>query len=266
MSASAKNAGSAKRSIRLRCCTALVTGGNRGIGRAFVEQLLSGGATKVYCGARPPDEVPPELVDAGAVVVQLDVTDPQSVAAAAVACADCTVIVNNAGLHGRDRLVLADYLDIARQEMEVNYFGVLNMIRAFAPVLGANGGGAIVNVLSVAGAFPTAFMGGYSPSKSAALFLSVIARGELEPQGTSVTALIVGSVDTRMADHVAGAKEDPADIARIGLKARARGTRIVDTDRMAIEARAAYAVDPVRWEQSAVRMMNATTQSTGRAN
>lgn len=245
---------------------ALVTGGNRGIGRAFVEELLEQGAAKVYCGARHPEDVPSELIAAGAVAVQLDVTDPASVAAAAQQCADATVVINNAGLHGRDRLVLAEDPEMARREMEVNYFGVLAMIRAFAPVLAANGGGAIVNVLSVAGAIPTAFMGGYSPAKSAALFLSIIARGELEPQGTSVTALVVGSVDTRMADHVEGIKEDPRTIAKSGLEAMVRGERIRDTDRMAIEARAGYALDPVRWERAMARVLHSSGPlTTGRS-
>ena len=243
---------------------ALVSGGNRGIGRAFVEGLLAGGAARVYCGARSVADVPAELVDAGALPVQLDITDERSVGAAVAACPDVTALINNAGFHGRDRLVLAADPAIARQEMEVNYFGTLNMIRAFAPVLGANGGGAIVNVLSVAGALPTAHMGGYSPAKSATLFLSTIARAELEPQGTTVTALIVGSVDTRMADYVDGAKEDPRDIARVGLRAMARGERIVDTDRMAIEARARYAVDPVRWERGMAKVLTMATPSTGR--
>ncbi len=245
-------------------CVALVTGGNRGIGRAFVEELLAGGATRVYCGARRVDDVPALLTAAGAVPVQLDITDLAAVAAAASLCRDVTVLVNNAGLHGRSRLVLTDHPEVAREEMEVNYFGTLNMIRAFAPVLAANGGGSIVNVLSVAGAFPTAFMGGYSPAKSAALFLSTIARAELEPRGTSVTALVVGSVDTRMADHVEGVKENPRDIAVVGLRAMARGERTVDTDRMAIEARARYAIDPVRWERGAAKVLNSGTLSTGR--
>jgi NAD(P)-dependent dehydrogenase (short-subunit alcohol dehydrogenase family) len=246
-------------------CVAIVSGGNRGIGRAFVEKLLSGGAATVYCGSRELDAVPQELIDLGAVPVQLDITDDESVRRAAAACSDVTVVVNNAGLHGRDRLVLASDPDMARQEMEVNYFGTLSMIRAFAPVLGANGGGAIANVLSVAGAIPTAFMGGYSPAKSATLFLSIIARAELEPQGTSVTALVVGSVDTRMADHVEGSKEDPRDIAVAGLRAMERGERVFDTDRMAIEARAKYALDPVRWERGMAKVMHgAGSPSTGR--
>ena len=243
---------------------ALVTGGNRGIGQAFVEQLIAGGAGRVYCGARTPGDVPQELLAAGAIPVELDITDEASVAAAASACADVTVLVNNAGFHGRDRLVLTEHPEIARQEMEVNYFGTLNMIRAFAPVLAGNGGGAIVNVLSVAGALPTAHMGGYSPAKSAALFLSTIARAELEGQGTTVTALIVGSVDTRMADHVEGVKEPPAAIAATGLRAMARGERTVDTDRMAYEARARYVLDPVRWEVNMAKVMRGGALRTGR--
>ena len=243
---------------------AVVTGGNRGIGRAFVEELLARGANKVYCGARDPEDIPDELLVAGALALRLDVTSEDSVAEAAANCADATVVINNAGLHGRDRLIFASDSKMARQEMEVNYFGPLNMIRAFAPVLAANGGGAVVNVLSVAGAIPTAFMGGYSPAKSAALFLSIIARAELEPAATSVTALVVGSVDTRMADHVEGTKEDPRDIAVAGLKAMERGERIFDTDRMAVEARAKYALDPVRWERGMAKVLGNPVIKTGR--
>src|SRR5215475_13450585 len=202
-------------SARVAGCVALVTGGNRGIGKAFVDELLAQGASKVYAAARNLDDLEPSK----AIPVRLDITDLDQVAAAARECADVTVLVNNAGYHAKTRLVQTDDLQAARDEMEVNYFGTLNMVRAFAPVLGANGGGAIVNVLSVAAMVPAPFMGGYSPAKAAALWLSTIARAELSGQGTQVTALIVGSVDTRMASPVDGRKEDPRDIAVAGLRA-----------------------------------------------
>jgi NAD(P)-dependent dehydrogenase (short-subunit alcohol dehydrogenase family) len=243
---------------------ALVTGANRGIGLAFVRELAARGAKKIYAGVRSPADLTGEFGGLPAEVVRLDVTDLAAVRAAAAACPDVSLLVNNAGLFTGTRLVLADDPDAARREMEVNYFGVLNMTRAFAPVLGANGGGYIANVLSVAGAFPAPFMGGYSPAKAAALFLSSITRSELSGQGTEVIALIVGSVDTRMAAHVAGRKEDPQDIARAGLDALDRGEHVADTDFMAIDARARYARDPVRYERAMTKLLKVTTMNTGR--
>lgn len=234
---------------------ALVTGGNRGIGRAFVEALLDGGADKVYVAARDVAAIGQDLLDRGAVALELDVTDPAQVESAAGQCADIDILINNAGFHARDRLVRCEDPGAARQEMEVNFFGVLNTTRAFADVLAANGGGAIVNVLSVAGSVPTAHMGGYSPAKSAALFLSTISRAELAEQDTTVTALIVGSVDTRMADHVNGPKATPASVAQTGLKAMERGERITDTDERALRARAMYALDPARYERAQAKIL-----------
>jgi NAD(P)-dependent dehydrogenase (short-subunit alcohol dehydrogenase family) len=233
---------------------ALVTGGNRGVGKAMVEELLARGAAKVYAGVRTPSEPAPD----GAERVQLDITDPVQVAAAAASCADVTVLVNNAGLHANRRLVLTDDETAARDEMEVNYFGTLAMTRAFAPILGRNGGGVIVNVLSVAAVVPAAFMGGYSTSKAATWFLSTITRAELAEQGTQVTSLVLGSVDTRMADHVAGNKEDPRDIARIGLDGVEAGTLTVATDKMAIDSMAAHAADPERFERQLAKLLHVT--------
>jgi len=121
---------------------ALVTGANRGIGLAFVRELTARGAKKVYAGVRDPDGLTDEFAGLPAEVVPLDVTDPAAVGAAADACPDVSLLVNNAGLFTNTRLVLTSDPDAARREMEVNYFGVLNMTRAFAPVLGASGGGA----------------------------------------------------------------------------------------------------------------------------
>lgn len=242
--------------------TIVVTGANRGIGLAFVTEALARGAAKVYAGVRDTSDVTVELAATGAELVPFDVTDPAQVSAAARQCVNANVLINNAGLHAQDRLIKCNDPDAARREMEVNYFAPLDTIRQFAPVISGNGGGSIVNVLSVAAIAPTAFMGGYSPSKAAALYLGGIARAELEPDGITVTSLIVGSVDTRMASHVAGDKEEPRTIAIAGFNAMQRGQWTADTDRMAFESRARLALDPVRYERSLGRLLFVDQLST----
>jgi NAD(P)-dependent dehydrogenase (short-subunit alcohol dehydrogenase family) len=245
---------------------ALVTGGNRGIGEAFVHALLGAGARKVYVGARDPANAQALAAEfpERAVALRLDVTSPEQIAAAASACGDVSILVNNAGAFHNARLIAADDLSAARDEMEVNYFGPVMMCRAFAPILAANGGGAIVNVLSSGGLVAAPAMGGYSPSKFAGRAAATCIRAELAPQGTSVSALIVGSVDTRMAAHVAGQKEPPSVIAEAGLVAIRRGLDEIDTDRMAVEVRAAMLRDPKALERSMARQLTATQISTGR--
>ena len=241
--------------MQIEGCVALVTGANRGVGAAMVEELLARGAAKVYAGVRDPAAGVP----AGAEVVTLDITDAAQVAAAAEHCGDTTLLVNNAGLFANQRLVLGDDPEAVRAEMEVNFFGTLAMTRAFAPVLGRNGGGCIANVLSVAAVVPAAFMGGYSPSKAASYYLSVITRAELAEQGTQVTALVLGSVDTRMAAHVAGNKADPRDVARVGLDGVEAGESTVATDRMAVDAMAAHRADPEGFERQLAKLLHVTT-------
>lgn len=247
-------------------CVAIVTGANRGIGEAFVRVLMQEGAAKVYAGARDPasarhleDEFPGKVR-----AIALDVTDHGQIAAAAAACPDVSVVVNNAGAFNNQLLIGADDLSAARQEMEVNYFGPLAMSRAFAPILKANGGGAILNVLSVGGILAAPNMGGYSPSKFAMRAAGTCIRAELAGQGTTVTSLIVGSVDTRMASHVKGAKEAPEDIARAAMRGITRGTDEIDTDRFAIETRAAMARDPKGLERQMARAVHVKEPTTGR--
>jgi len=148
--------------------------------------------------------------------------------------------------------------------MEVNYFGVLNMSRAFAPVIEANGGGSIANVLSAGGIVAVPNMGGYSPSKFAARAASTIMRAELAERGVHVAALIVGSVDTRMASHVEGKKETPEDIARAGLVAVKRHIDELDTDAMVTEVRANLQRDPRGLEKAMAKSLKAERVSTGR--
>ncbi|WP_405231462.1 SDR family oxidoreductase [Lentisalinibacter salinarum] len=245
---------------------AIVTGGNRGIGEGFVRALLEAGAARVYVGARDTAAAQHLAEEFGdrAVPVALDVTDEAQVAAAAAECTDVSIVVNNAGVFAARLLIGADDMSGARQEMEVNYFGTLAMCRAFAPVLAANGGGAIVNVLSAAALTNIPNMGGYGPSKTATRFLSAGVRAEVADQGTQVTALIVGSVDTRMAAHVAGQKEQPIDIGRAGVKAIRKNIDEMDTDWMATSVRARIAMDPKGYERGLAKLLKADRLSTGK--
>mgnify|MGYP005855750241 CR=1 FL=1 len=252
--------------MQVKNSVAIVSGGNRGIGEAFVRELLAAGASKVYVGTRQlesADHLQQEFPNR-AVAVALDVSDPASVTAAAVACTDVSIVINNAGAFHNQLLLGADTMDAARNEMEVNYFGPLAMSRAFAPILANNGGGAISNVLSVGAILTVPNMGGYSPSKFAAHALTTILRAELAEQGTQVGCLIVGSVDTRMASHVAGSKEKPEDIARAGIKAIEKNIPEMDTDMFAVTMRAALHRDPATLEKRMAATVHATNLSTGR--
>ena len=245
---------------------ALVTGGNRGIGEAFVRAFVAAGARRVYVGTRRVDAAAHlEAEAAGRVVaIELDVSNQESIARAARECQDVTILVNNAGQFFRQTLLTAPDLSAARMEMEVNYFGPLAMCRAFAPILARTRPSAIANVLSAGGLVAVPIMGGYSPSKFAARAMSTCLRAELAAQGTTVTALFVGSVDTRMASHVKGAKEKPETIAAAGLAAIQRGAEEVDTDRMAIEVRAATIREPETLARRFAKQLGATEISTGR--
>ena len=246
--------------------TALVTGANRGIGAAFVTALLEAGAKRVYAACRNPQarDLEIDAADAQITLCALDVRDGDRIAALAASLGDVNLLVNNAGYFAGATLLKAPDVQAARQEMDTNYFGPLMLSRAFAPQLGANGGGAIVNVLSAAALVAVPNMGGYSPSKFAARAMGVALRAELAGQGTQVHSLIVGAVDTRMAAHVRGAKEAPASVARAGLKAVRKNLPEVDTDAFAVAVRAAQARDPARQEHQMAAMLKVETLHTGR--
>ncbi|MEU7882741.1 SDR family oxidoreductase [Microbispora bryophytorum] len=204
---------------------ALVTGANRGLGRSFAAALLDRGAAKVYAAARRP-----ETVDLpGVVPLALDITDPASVRAAAERARDVNLLINNAGISTGSSFLGGAFDDI-RLEMETHYFGTLEVARGFAPVLGRNGGGAILNVLSVLSWFTAPQVAGYSAAKAAALQLTNGLRLELKEQGTLVTALHVGYMDTDMAAHVDGPKADPAEVAAQALRGIEQGSFEVVAD------------------------------------
>lgn len=252
--------------MEIKDSVAIVSGGNRGIGEAFVRELLQCGTRRVYVGTRSLEAAEALCSELGerAVAVQLDVTNEADVRAAAAQCKDVSIVVNNAGAFLDQTLIGADDMSAARTEMEVNYFGVLSMCRAFAPALKRSGGGSIINILSAAAIVAVPNMGGYSPSKFAARALTTSVRAELAGQGTHVGALIVGSVETRMSAHVAGQKEPSSVVAKAGLKAIRAGIAEMDTDAMAIAMRASLARDPHNLEKKMAALLHAESLSTGR--
>ncbi|WIB27845.1 SDR family oxidoreductase [Curtobacterium sp. MCSS17_015] len=219
---------------------ALVTGANRGIGRGFVEHLLERGAAKVYATARRP-----ELVDVpGVEVLPLDITDPASVAAAAAAATDVTLLVNNAGISTSGSLVTGD-LASARSAMDTHLWGTLEMVRAFAPVIERNGGGAIVNVLSALSWFAAPGAGGYAAAKAAEWNMTNSVRSELASRGITVQGLHLGAADTDMMAEYDGPKTAPTEVARLALDGVERDTAEVLVDDWSRLVKASLAGDPV---------------------
>lgn len=230
--------------------TALVTGSNRGLGRSFVTELLARGA-KVYATARRP-----ELVDVpGAEVLRLDITDPDSVDAAAALATDVDVVINNAAFTGGGDLVAGQLANI-RAVMESSYFGTLNVVRAFAPVLARNGGGAILNVLSASAWTTVLGNTSYAAAKSAEWGLTNGVRLELAPQGTLVSALVPGLIATEtLLDYAQNAGVElapdsmyhPDDLARLALDGLEAG-QIEIVDRLGEAAKATLNGPPAEFK------------------
>lgn len=196
--------------------TALVTGGNRGFGRAIVDELLDRGAAKVYATARSPHTPPDKHV----IPLVLDVTDDDSVAAAAQAAGDVSIVVNNAGISLNTPVLEAPLADM-RAELETNLFGIIRVARAFSPILARHPSSALVNVLSVLSWL--AVGKGYEVSKAAAWSATNSMRVGLRDQGTVVTALHVAYMDTDLTARLDVPKADPRDIARQTADAIATG-------------------------------------------
>ena len=219
--------------------TALVTGANRGIGRHFALQLLERGASKVYATARDPQKVDIP----GAEVLQLDITDPASVAAAARVATDVDLLVLNAGVaHGQN--VIDGDEALIRDEFDVHVFGNLSVLRAFAPVLGANGGGGIIGVHSALSWITMPGTGAYSAAKAAMWAVTNGARVELAGQGTHVLGLHLGLTDTDMAKEWDAPKGDPADVVRDALDGLQAGETEVLADETSRQVKAMLAHPP----------------------
>jgi NAD(P)-dependent dehydrogenase (short-subunit alcohol dehydrogenase family) len=239
--------------MNIEGCTALVTGANRGLGRAYTEALLAGGAAKVFAAARDPSAIS----DVRLTPIRLDVTSPTDIAAAVKACPDVSLLINNAGAMLKSPMLAEGSEDAMRREMEVNVYGVLALVRAFAPILARNGGGAIVNMLSVVSWFVNPFNATYCTSKHAALAVTDAVRIELKAQGTQVVGVYAGFIETDMAAGVNAPKTSPRQVAERTLEGLRSGQNHVIADDSARDTRAAVLADPagveakmqIAWEQ-----------------
>lgn len=213
---------------------ALVTGANRGLGKAFARALLDAGAAKVYAGVRDVGTV----TDPEVVPVALDVTDHEQVAKVAAELGDVNIVINNAGVASFLGAVEGESLDAFRAEFEVNYFGSVAVARAFAPVLARNGGGAIVNMLSALSWATLPSTANYSATKAAGWAYTNGLRHALAGQGTLVVAVHAGYIDTDMAAGVDAPKITPEDVARQTVEAIAAGREEVLADDVSRGAKA----------------------------
>lgn len=238
-------------SIEIKEVVALVTGANRGIGQAIAAALARAGARRVYATAR---QAPDTQLGANVVGLPLDITDDAQIAQVAARCADVTVLINNAGVALGQPLLAAPDLAAAAQEMNVNYFGPLRMARAFAPILARNGGGAIVNVLSILARVSMPRIGSYAASKAAALSMTQGIRAELRAQGTLVVGVLPAFVDTDMAKHVPGPKLSPEALADAVLAALRDGSEDIYPGEAAALTAQQLASDPKAVERRLAAM------------
>ena len=219
--------------MKIENAVALVTGANRGIGLAFARELLARGARKVYAGARDPATV----TQSGVQALRLDVNKPEDVAAAAALASDVTLVINNAGIALPGGFLAADSEEAARRIFETNFFAVLRMSKAFAPILKGNGGGALLNVLSVASWVNGGELAAYSASKSAAWSLTNGLRHELAAQKTQVLALHMAYVDTDLTRGFDVPKSSPEEIVKRALDGLESGLDEVLADELTLQVK-----------------------------
>ena len=226
--------------MKVQDAIVLITGANRGIGLAFAEAALGRGARKVYAGARRQSSI----TTPGLEFVQLDVTSDQDVTAAARRCGDVTLVINNAGIARAGGLFHSNAVEDARAQLETNFYGMMRMTQAFAPVLAKNGGGAFLNVLSAASWINSGAMTAYAVSKAAAWSLTNGIRNELRQQNTQVLGLHVGFVDTDLARQLDVVKVSPQSVVSAAFDALEAGLSEVLADDRARMVKHGLTTDP----------------------
>jgi len=225
--------------------TALVTGANRGIGKAIVETFLDkGGVKTVYAAVRNLVSVK-EITDKygdRVEAIQIDLEKPETIQQAAAKATDVDIVVNNAGVLKTSTPFDANALDTMSYEMDMNVSGLIRMAQAFAPILKANGGGALIQLNSVASmkSFPP--FATYSASKAAAYSITQALRDLLKEQGTTVVSVHPGPIATDMADEagIGEIAEPPSVVADSILAALEKGEFHAFPDSMAKQFEGAY--------------------------
>jgi NAD(P)-dependent dehydrogenase (short-subunit alcohol dehydrogenase family) len=230
--------------MNIQNSTAIVTGANRGIGKAFVQTLLERGAKRVYATARKVSTLEDIVaLDSNRVVpLTLDITDRKQVASVANQTRDVNLLINNAGVLAVGSLLEAP-LELVMRDVDTNYFGTLNMVRAFAPVLESNGGGSIVNLLTIVALASMPGIGAYNASKAAAWSLTQSVRAELSKKGIQVHGVYPGAVDTDMIRDFQMPKTSPQEIAQAALNGVETGLEDIFPDAMSQQFYAGWQQD-----------------------
>ena len=245
--------------LAINGATAFVSGANRGIGRALVEALLERGATRVYAAARKPETLADLVADHGDRVVPfaLDVTNADQLARVAQETDGVNLLINNAGVATGMGKGIADedYLEHARYEMEVNYFGLLALTHYLAPSITANSPGAVVNISSIAALANFPLAPTYSASKAAVRSIGQSLKLQLGPSGVSIHTVYPGPVDTDMAEEIEMEKASPADVANMILDGIEAGTEDVYPDQMAAQFGQQFETSPAELEKQVAAMV-----------
>lgn len=226
--------------MNLKNAVVLITGANRGLGLAFARVALARGARKVYAAARDPSTITLPGVEA----IKLDVSNPADVAAAAAHAKDVTLVINNAGIAAMGGFLDADAIESAQRHLDINVFGSLRVAQAYAPVLAANGGGALLNVLSIASWINGQPLGLYAMSKSAAWAMTNGLRHDLRAQGTQVLGLHMGFVDTDLTKGIDAPKSTPDSIVNQAFDGLEAGAEEVLADERTRQVKQGLSANP----------------------
>ncbi len=240
--------------MQIQNTVALVTGANRGVGRALVAALLDAGATKIYATARTDDGLSAlGAISPKVTPLRLEVTDTEQVTTLAERASDTNLLINNAAIIGFGGALDAEASAISNN-LEVNLFGPLNVTRAMIPVLEANGLGAVVNMLTLLSLASMPGITPYNISKAAAWSMTLSLRAELEPKNIAVHGIFPGAIDTDMIADFHMDKADPSAVARAIIEGVNRGDEDIFPDEMARQVYGAWRQDHKQVEKQFAAM------------